>query len=84
MTEPRWKARGRTVAQPIDELAAFGELQLEVRISVDGGVTSLPISLVIRRDGKYLVLENWQGSPTIVRPGWRQTSDPLSACVEAP
>jgi hypothetical protein len=55
-----------------------------VRISVDGGMTSLPISLVIRRYGKYVVLENWQGSPTIVRPGWRQTSDPLSACVEAP
>lgn len=31
MTEPRWKARGRTAAQLIDELAAFGNPQLEVR-----------------------------------------------------
>jgi len=84
MTEPRWKARGRTVAQLIDELAAFGDPQLEVRISVDGGTTSLPISLVTRRDGKYVVLENWQGSPTLVRHGWRPASDPLSASVEAP
>ena len=84
MTEPRWKARGRTVAQLIDELAAFGDLQLEVRISIDGGVTSLPISLITRRDGKYAVLENWQESPTIVRHGWCETSDPLTACVETP
>ena len=84
MAEPKWKARGRTVAQLIDELTAFGDLQLEVRISVDAGATSLPISLVTKRDGRYAVLENWQNPPTIVRHGWQQTSDPLSACVDAP
>jgi hypothetical protein len=84
MTEPRWKARGRTVAQLIDELAAFGNPQLEVRISVDAGATSLPISLVTRRDGRYAVLENWQAAPSVVRHGFKQEADPLDACVEAP
>ena len=84
MTEPRWKARGRTVAQLIDELAAFGDLQLEVRISFDAGTTSLPISLVTKRDGRYAVIENWQAAPTLVRHGWTAASDPLSACVDAP
>ena len=83
MTEPRWKARGRTVAQLIDELAAFGDPQLEVRISIDAGATSLPISLVTRRNGRYAVLENWQTAPTTMRHDWKET-DPLSACVDAP
>lgn len=83
MTEPRWKARGRTVAQLIDELAAFGNPQLEVRISVDAGATSLPISLVTRREGRYAVLENWQTIPTAVAHGWNQEADPLDACADA-
>lgn len=84
MSEPRWKARGRTVAQLIDELAAFEAPQMEVRISLDAGATSLPISLITCRGGKYVVIENWQTSPTRIRHDWSRAGDPLDACVDAP
>ena len=38
--------RGKTVAGLIEELKTFENQQLEARISVDGGETSLPISII--------------------------------------
>lgn len=65
---PEWIGRGKTVAQLIQELRSFEDQSLEVRISIDGGESSQPISLVAKRVG-YAVLENHQDAPTIVRHG---------------
>ena len=65
---PEWIGRGKTVAQLIQELRSFEDQNLEVRISIDGGDSSQPISLVAKRGG-YAVLENHQDAPTIVRHG---------------
>jgi hypothetical protein len=67
MTDPEWTSRGKTVAQLIEELRSFGDPTMEVRISVDGGATSLPISLVGKSDGKCALLQNCQETPTPVR-----------------
>ena len=66
MTNPDWTSKGKTVAQLIRELQTFENQEMEVRISVDDGDTSLPISLVIRSNGRYAVLKNCQDIPTIV------------------
>lgn len=63
---PEWTSRGKSVAQLIEELRTFEDQSLEVRISIDDGETSYPISLVAKKDGKYAVLENCQDEPTIV------------------
>ena len=67
MTNPAWTSNGKTVAELIEELRTFGNQDMEVRISVDGGNTSLPISLVGKSDGKFAVLQNCQDSPTPIR-----------------
>lgn len=61
-----WTSRGKTVAQLIDELRTFEDQEMEVRISIDGGLTSLPISLVGKVDGKFAVLQNCQETPTVL------------------
>lgn len=58
-----WEGRGKSVAQLIAELRTFEDQTQEVRLSLDGGATSLPISLVVR-DGKYALLLNCQDEPT--------------------
>ncbi len=70
MAEPAWTGRGKSVADLIKELQTFEDQSLEVRISTDGGDTSLPISLV----GKSLcngrscaTLQNCQDEPTPIR-----------------
>jgi len=55
------------VAQLIEELRAFEDQSMEVRISMDEGATSLPISLVGRVDGKFAVLMNCEDEPTLMR-----------------
>jgi hypothetical protein len=67
MTNPAWINRGKTVAQLIEELRTFGNQEIEVRISVDGGETSLPISLVAKCDGQFALLQNSQDVPTPMR-----------------
>lgn len=67
MTNPLWTSRGKTIAQLIEELRTFEDQTLEVRISVDGGDTSVPISLVAKAQGKYALLENCQDEPTVLR-----------------
>ncbi|UYK85194.1 hypothetical protein NG827_01885 [Xanthomonas sacchari] len=66
MINPDWTTRGKSVAQLIEELKTFENQDMEVRISVDGGNTSFPISLIGKTDGKYAVLRNCEDNPSIV------------------
>lgn len=43
---PEWVTRGKSISQLIKELQSFGNQDLEVRISVDGGESYKCISLV--------------------------------------
>lgn len=54
---PEWVIRGKTIRQLIEELKTFENQGAEVRISVDEGDTTKPISLVAKQDG-YCVLMN--------------------------
>jgi hypothetical protein len=56
MKNPDWTSKGKTVADLIRELLSFEDQEMEVRISLDGGDTSLPISLVGKSNGRYAVL----------------------------
>lgn len=66
MTNPNWTSRGKSVAQLIAELRTFENQDMEVRISLDGGETSFPISLVGKSNGRYVLLKNCQNAPTSV------------------
>ncbi|GAA4348527.1 hypothetical protein GCM10023165_34440 [Variovorax defluvii] len=44
--QPPWVARGKTIRQLIKELQSFENQDLLVEISLDGGNTHKPISLV--------------------------------------
>lgn len=67
MKNPEWTSKGKTVAHLIEELLSFEDQGMEVRISLDGGDTSLPISLVGKSNSKYAVLQNCQDIPTPIR-----------------
>jgi hypothetical protein len=54
---PEWVTRGKTINQLISELQTFENQDLMVEISVDGGETTKPISLV-RKLGSVCVLVN--------------------------
>ncbi len=69
MTEPEWTLRGKTVAQLIKDLQTFENQNLEVRISINSAMTSLPISLVGKIENKYAVLMNCQEDPTFLHHG---------------
>jgi len=69
MINPDWTSKGKTVAQLIQELQAFENQKMEVRISLDDGETSFPISLVGKLGGKYAVLMNCQDVPAVVQHG---------------
>jgi hypothetical protein len=62
-----YTSRGKTVAGLIEELKTFENQQLEVRISVDGGETSLPISIIGKSENKYALIINCQEIPTIIK-----------------
>ncbi|MNE04961.1 hypothetical protein D3C80_975090 [compost metagenome] len=51
-----WEGRGKTVEGLIEELKTFEDKRIKVEISLDGGVTSRPISLVGKKDGKCLLI----------------------------
>jgi hypothetical protein len=51
-----WENRGKTVRGLIKELQSFENDELMVEISLDGGVTGKPISLVGKQDGKCLLM----------------------------
>lgn len=66
-----WEHRGKTIEQLIDELKSFENQQLLVEISIDSGDTCKPISLVVKRRGKCVLMymdpsrddEDDQGNP---------------------
>ena len=62
-----YTGRGKTVAGLIEELKTFENQQLEVRISLDGGETSLPISIIGKSENKYALIINCQDIPTIIK-----------------
>jgi hypothetical protein len=64
-----YTSRGKTVEQLIKELKTFENQQLEVRISVDGGLTSYPVSILCKRENTYATIENHQDEPTIIKHG---------------
>jgi hypothetical protein len=64
MTDPEWTTRGKTIAHLIRELQSFEDQNMEVRISLDHGATSYPISLVGKYNNNYAVLSNQQFDPT--------------------
>lgn len=51
-----WETRGKTIEGLIRELKTFGDQTLKVELSIDGGVTTKPISLVAKQDGKCVLL----------------------------
>jgi hypothetical protein len=53
----------------IKELKSFENQQLEVRISIDGGETSYPVSLLAKRQNQYAMIENHQEKPSIIQHG---------------
>jgi hypothetical protein len=64
MSSAEWTRRGKTVRQLIEELQTFENQELEVRISIDSGDTSLPISLVGKSENKYALLMNCEDQTT--------------------
>jgi len=69
MKNPEWTSRGKTIAGLIEELQSFEDQTLEVRISCDGGATSLPISLVGKKGGKYAVIQNCEDESSVIKHG---------------
>lgn len=67
MTNPEWTSRGESVAQRIRELHTFEDQEMEVRISLDNGDTSLPISLIGKSNDKFALLMNCQDETTPIR-----------------
>ena len=63
MNNSAWTSKGKSIAQLIEELRTFENQELEVRISLDDGETSYPISLVAKRNNNYAVLTNCQDEP---------------------
>lgn len=55
--QPDWVVRGKTIRQLIEELQSFEDQDLPVEISVDGGDTCKPISL-IKKAGQVCLLVN--------------------------
>ena len=55
--QPSWVTRGKTIRQLIEELQSFENQDLLVEISIDGGDTHKPISLV-KKSGQTCLLVN--------------------------
>jgi len=51
-----WILRGKTIQQLILELQSFEDKELFVELSLDGGDSSKPISLVAKVDGKCILM----------------------------
>jgi hypothetical protein len=67
MSSAVWASRGQTIADLIKQLERFESQDMEVRISLDGGDTSVPISLVGKIEGTYALLMNCEDAPTELR-----------------
>ena len=55
--QPDWVTSGKTIRKLIVELQSFENQDLEVQISIDGGVSHKPISL-LKKSGSYCLLVN--------------------------
>ncbi|MBW8776593.1 MAG: hypothetical protein JF596_16745 [Stenotrophomonas sp.] len=55
MSESSWVVRGKTIRGLIEELITFEDQDMYVEISVDGGDTVRPISLVGKDEGKCVL-----------------------------
>ncbi|MBA0280923.1 hypothetical protein D7Y44_09950 [Stenotrophomonas maltophilia] len=55
MSGSSWVVRGKTIKDLIEELMAFEDQGMYVEISVDGGDTVRPISLVGKDGGKCVL-----------------------------
>lgn len=64
MSSVFWNGRSTTVADLVKQLQSFENHDMEVRISTDGGDTSVPISLVGKIEGKYAMLMNCEDVPS--------------------
>ncbi|MEW5698725.1 hypothetical protein [Pseudomonas synxantha] len=51
-----WSTKGKTIRNLIKELESFEDQNLKVELSLDGGVSSVPISLVGKKDGECLLI----------------------------
>ncbi len=72
MSNQEWTNRGKTIAELVKELQSFEGQSLEVRISLDGGATSAPISLVgttAHRGTAYALLRNSEDQPSLIHHG---------------
>ena len=56
--QPEWVVCGKTIRELIEELSTFSDQSLEARISLDGGLTSKPISIVKRAKGVCLIVNS--------------------------
>jgi hypothetical protein len=56
-TPPDWVNRGKTIKQLIKELQSFENQEMLVELSLDGGETHKPISLV-KKSGQTCLLVN--------------------------
>lgn len=55
-SKENWVVRGKSITQLIKELRTFENQDLVVEVSLDGGITSQPISLVGKLSGKCVLL----------------------------
>ena len=65
--QPDWVVRGKTVRGLIKELQSFENQDLEVRISMDSGLTQKPISLVSKRGGVAMLSSEEQVASIVVK-----------------
>lgn len=56
-SNPEWVVCGKSIRDLIDDLSSFEDQSLEVRISLDGGLTSKPIS-VVKKSGVLCLIVN--------------------------
>lgn len=56
--ESDWVLRGKAIRQLIAELQTFGDQDLMVELSLDGGATHYPISLVKKVGNKCLLVNS--------------------------
>ncbi|MCC4595885.1 hypothetical protein NRY95_01075 [Xanthomonas campestris pv. phormiicola] len=52
---PDWVIRGKSIKELIDDLSSFENQEMQVRISLDGGKTSKPISIVKKSNGLCII-----------------------------
>ena len=53
---PNWIIRGKTIRELIVDLQSFEDRDLKVEISTDSGLTHKAISMVIKRNGRCLLV----------------------------